>query len=611
MLKTEYAFSQAIVPVGNAMNMDLLVRFRAEVAQKPRRRLNLALAIDRSGSMAGSALSHALKAAVAVIDALEADDLISVVVYDDEINTIIEPQHPTNKEDLKKKIRAVRAGGLTNLSGGWLKACEHVKKNLDPQRLNRVMLLTDGHANVGISDTKVLIKTATQKTEEGIVTTTLGFGNGFNEDLLIGMARAASGNFYFIQSTDEAAQVFTFELESLKSVVAQNLMVTLKLAPHTGIAEVLGLAKLEQKGDAYTLALGDVYEGEDKLLGLTLQLPEYATSGDQAVLDLSFTADAIEDDAIKPASGTLSVIARAGTLEESAAAPATGVMLDVARLRVARAKERALELSDANKNTDAEKALRDTIADLRTKGLHEHFEIAEEIEQLEYFASRIGRKNLGAEGRKELSDQSFQGLSRNRSDLSGRGVAVTDEVASLSVLNDPGSGVELICVREGGKLRVKPVTDGFDPDMNVQFPRAIRAEGVRYVVEGLEHSSDGSFYRAVGNINRLVRPGEVDTFSAPRRSTVTRTGKASSAPATAADLETTDTVGDGVLVQCLKDGSKLRARVVSDGFDPNMNMRFPRSIREDGMLYVVDEVIPNSDGKSYIACGKIKRFVQS
>jgi Ca-activated chloride channel family protein len=105
-------------------------------------------------------------------------------------------------------------------------------------------------------------------------------------------------------------------------------------------------------------------------------------------------------------------------------------------------------------------------------------------------------------------------------------------------------------------------------------------------------------------------PGE--TVQAPGGSRTVRSSppKPSKAPATVADLETTTSVGDGVLVQCVKDGSKLRARVVSDGYNPNHNMRFPRSIREEGTLYVVEEVIEGPGGTSYIACGKIKKLVQ-
>ena len=131
------------------------------------------------------------------------------------------------------------------------------------------------------------------------------------------------------------------------------------------------------------------------------------------------------------------------------------------------------------------------------------------------------------------------------------------------------------------------------------------------MLEGLELSSNGTFYRVKGNITRFAKAGEVDSFAVPQRSpTATRTLKASKGPASAADLPTTDTVGDGVLVQCVKDGQKLRARVVADGYEPDWNMRFPGSIREEGMLYVVDQVKIGPKGKSYIACGEIKRFDQ-
>ena len=65
-----------------------------------------------------------------------------------------------------------------------------------------------------------------------------------------------------------------------------------------------------------------------------------------------------------------------------------------------------------------------------------------------------------------------------------------------------------------------------------------------------------------------------------------------------------------MLVQCVKEGSKLRARVVSDGYDPNLNMRFPRDIREESTLYVVEQVTTGAGGGSYIACGEIHRLVQ-
>ncbi|MGB5962474.1 MAG: VWA domain-containing protein [Coleofasciculaceae cyanobacterium] len=607
MIKTSYDFEQAILPTGASLKTNLLLRFRADTPESPRRNLNLSLVIDRSGSMAGSSLHHALKAAESVVEQLEPEDLLSVVVYDDAVDTVVPPQPVTDKTALKNSLRKVRAGGITNLSGGWLKGCEHVKKQLDPQKINRVLLLTDGHANMGIQDPKVLTATSKQKAEEGVMTTTLGFAQGFNEDLLIGMARAAKGNFYFIQSIDEATEVFSIELDSLRAVVGQNLVVTLELAEGVSLVDTLSLAQVSNDG-ATVLTLGELYEGEDKLLGLSLAIAS-APVGDLPIIKLHYSADVVQNELIQSISGTAEIIAKVGTIEESALAASSKIILELSRLTIAKAKETALTLAELGQHTEAEQTLRTLIQDLKFKGLNENFEIAEEIEQLEYFAGSIAQKTLGNAGRKELLDQSYQTLTRNRSDLSGRGVTAGDQVSAMPLVSEVGSGVELYCVREGGKLRVKVLSDSYDKTKNIQFPRAIRAEGARYVVEGLELSKDGTFYRVQGKISRFAKPGEADIFIAPQRRATTST-KASKGPASAADLPTTDTVGDGVLVQCVKEGSKLRARVVSDGYEPNWNMRFPRSVREDGMLYVVDEIKTAPDGKSYIASGEIKRFVQ-
>jgi Ca-activated chloride channel homolog len=273
MLKPSYDFEQSILPANIPSEVNLLLRFGVDQPQTRRRNLNLSLVIDRSGSMAGSPLHHALRAAESVVDQLEPEDTLSVVVYDDAVAVPVPPQSVQNKTELKAAIAQVYAGGITNLSGGWLKGCEFVKQNLDPQKINRVLLLTDGHANMGIQDPRILTATAGQKAEEGVSTTTLGFAQGFNEDLLIGMARAAAGNFYFIQSVDDATQVFGIELDSLRAVVGQNLTVTLELAPGVQLLDTLSLAQVKTVDGKTVISLGDIYESEDKLLGLRLALP--------------------------------------------------------------------------------------------------------------------------------------------------------------------------------------------------------------------------------------------------------------------------------------------------------------------------------------------------
>jgi Ca-activated chloride channel family protein len=611
MITVNYDFEPSVLIPSSSSTVDLLLSFRSSLPQSPRRDLNLSLVVDRSGSMAGSPLYYALKAAESVVNELEVTDSLSIVVYDDNIDTVIPPQPVANKNELNQRIRNVNAGGLTNLAGGWLKGCEYVKSQLDPHKINRVLLLTDGHANVGVCDPHVLTATAQNKAEEGVITTTLGFAQGFNEDLLINMARAAKGNFYFIQSIDEATEVFKIELDSLRAVVGQNLQVTLELAEGVTLVDTLSLAQQETlENGQISLTLGEIYEREAKLLGLRLQLSDLAL-GNIPIMRLHYRADVIQDGMIREVTVTTEIIAKVGTVEESALSSSSETLLQLSRLKIAKAKENALNLAEQGKHEEGEQILRTLIQELCDRGLNENFEIAEEIDQLSYFADRIAKKALGNEGRKELLDQTYQTLNRNRSDLVGRGVTVGEEIFSISVVNDIGEGVELMCVREGGKLRIKVLSEGYDTDKNVQFPRAIRAEGAHYIVESLELSKDGSFYRVSGNINRFAKPGEPDIFitHTVRRSTPS-SSKPSKAPPSAADLPTTDTVGVGILVQCVKEKSKLRARVVSDGYEANWNMRFPRSIREEGMLYVVDEVKTGPDGKSYIACGNIKRLIQ-
>src|SRR5262249_31920549 len=161
---------------------------------------------------------------------------------------------------------------------------------------NRVLLLTDGLANQGVTKADTLIKIAREKAEAGVVTTTLGFGSKFDEDLLIGLARAAGGNFYFIQTPDDAASVFEIEAQSRAEVAAQNLTVALTPAAKGAgwVGELLSEYRTETKAGGVTVvAMGDAFLGEDKTLALEVAVP--AQSKAHAALPL-FSASYTYDD---------------------------------------------------------------------------------------------------------------------------------------------------------------------------------------------------------------------------------------------------------------------------------------------------------------------------
>ena len=608
-MKATYALSTPTIPVGEATRLSLVIRFGAEAAATARRRLNLAVVLDRSGSMAGTPLKQAVNAVSALVGELRDDDRVSVVIYDDHVDTIVPSDLAKDKAKIRAALGKVRAGGCTNLSGGWLEGVKHVAKHASKELVNRVLLLTDGQANMGITDPAVLVKTAGQKAAEGVVTTTLGFGSGFHEDLLIGMARAAEGNFYFIQSPEDVAQVFKIELEGLSSVVGQNLVVS--IAPQEVVEHgwVLNTYRTEEREKDLDVHVGDVYAIEQKVVAMQL-LVRPKVAGTATVANVSYTYQTVVDGVIRDVTGTLAVTVEAAGAEQAAqAAPDMAVVGDASRLETARTKDAAVELADKGDLSTAAKKLREMAASLKQSPLAAQFEFAEEIDQLEHFADRLEKRSYDGGVRKELRDQSYQAGSRMRDDLVQRGTT-GGSASGLPTVTSADGGVALQCVRQGGKLRVHVTSDGHDATKNVQFPRAMREEGVSYLVDKVVPSADGGFYRVEGAIKRLLRPGETVTPKRAAPAAAAAPAKPAKTPATAADLPTTTEVGTGVIIQCVKEGSKLRARVVSDGYDPNWNIRFPRSIRELGVLYVADQVVVVAGGGQYAATGELKRLIQ-
>lgn len=606
-MKVNYSLSKSQIAVNQATTVDIIINFQGEDNNSTSRRpINLSLVLDRSGSMSGSPIRNAINAAQQLVEYLTPEDYLSVVIYDDVAETLLPPQLVEDQANIKKALGKIRTRGITNLSGGWLMGCDLVKSQQTSEKLNRVLLLTDGLANRGITEPQVLIKTAKEKAEAGIITTTLGFGNRFNEDLLIGIADAAEGNFYFIQSADDAANVFSIEMESLTSVFGQNLTVNLESKNEIKVAEVLNKYPSQQLDKGVEVFLGDVYGVESKPLALQFSIPAIANEGQLDLGTISYSYQRVIDGSIQQFTDSLPLSIIVVSPEAASKVELdTGVTQQASQLRIAKQKDEAITLADQGNYQQAAAILRQAVEELKSKALDEYFEIAEEIEQLKYYAQRLDERRFDLAIRKEMRDQSYQARKRAREELKLRGTT-GDASSGLEIVRDPAAGIVVKCDRLKGKLRIRVVSDGYNPDFNVQFPRSIREEGASYVVDEIQLSANGTFYRAVGNIRRLLKPGEKLTTVAARATNFQK----AKVQGSAADLETTNTVGDGLLVQCLKEKGKLRVRVVSDGYNPDWNMRFPRSIREEGMMYVVDEVKESSQGGFYLAYGKIKRFVQ-
>jgi Ca-activated chloride channel homolog len=229
--------------------------------------LNLALIIDRSGSMQGDKLRYVQQAAHHVLNLLGEQDHVAVVAYDDQVNLIAGSQRVSEgaRAELKRGIDELRPGGWTDLSGGWLMGCREVADHLAAQGVNRALLLTDGLANRGITDVEELTHHARELRKRGVSTSTFGVGLDFNENLLEALAEQGGGHFYYIERPEQITGVFQRELGELLTVVAREVFLSVAI-PRGVAVELLGELAHERSGERLRIFLGDLCASERRVL---------------------------------------------------------------------------------------------------------------------------------------------------------------------------------------------------------------------------------------------------------------------------------------------------------------------------------------------------------
>lgn len=233
------------------------------VAEGERTPLNIALVLDRSGSMGGDKLKYTLEAAKFVIDNLGEKDIVSIVTYESGVQIVAEAQKVTNKQHLKNLVDKIITGGSTNLSGGMFEGYKQVAKNKSDAYINRVLLMSDGLANQGISDSAGLVQAVANKLEEtGISLSTFGVGADFNENLMQSMAEFG-GNYYFISSPDEIPNIFAKELNGLLLVAAQNLTLEVTIPDGVRLDRVFGY-RFTLSGNKVSIDYRDIFSEEKK-----------------------------------------------------------------------------------------------------------------------------------------------------------------------------------------------------------------------------------------------------------------------------------------------------------------------------------------------------------
>ena len=247
--------------------------------------VNLAIVIDRSGSMQGEKIAAARDAAKRAIDRLRAEDIISVIAYESTVEVLVPATRASDTSAIYQAIDRIAAGGNTALFAGVSKGAGEVRKFFSKDRVNRIILLSDGLANVGPSSPGELGDLGTALGKEGITVSTMGLGLGYNEDLMTRLAMTSDGNHMFVENAVDLERAYALEFGDALSVVAQDVDLRLRCQPGVRPVRVLGRdATID--GPVVRTSLNQLGSGQTRYVIVELDVPAHKADDTVAVADV-------------------------------------------------------------------------------------------------------------------------------------------------------------------------------------------------------------------------------------------------------------------------------------------------------------------------------------
>jgi Ca-activated chloride channel family protein len=290
-------------------------------------------------------------------------DIASVVTFDHQVDVLI-PSRPVSDPGLfAALIRRIEVGGSTAIHAGVLAGASEVRKFKQADKLNRVVLLSDGLANVGPSRPDDFMALGRELITEGISVSTVGLGLGYNEDLMLALARASDGNHFFAREPADLVQIFNRELNDVLASCAQSVAIDIELKP--GVRAVKALSRdAKIDGSKAQFRLGQVYAATEHYVLLEVEIdPAVAAAGERELgtVKVAYT----QGDKGEPQTLTKAVLARFTASEAEIAAgvdaKVTAAVMEQAVLERARG---AVSLRDAGKYDEAQRLLQQNAKDI-------------------------------------------------------------------------------------------------------------------------------------------------------------------------------------------------------------------------------------------------------
>ena len=272
-----------------ALSLKIVLAAGVHQMSQQRPPLNLALLIDRSGSMADEGkIEYAMQAARLVVENLSQRDIVSVIAFSQKATVLSPAGLVVNRQFLDHRLDEVVAEGWTNLSAGLLEAFAQIDGKATEGQTKRVIVLTDGKANRGVTDADKLRRLVDSARRRGIGVSTMGCGEEFDEQLLMALADAGGGRYTYIRSPEQIPDAMSAELGGLLHVMAQNVTVVVAVQTGLDIAGVDGWSV--EPSSSFKFDLGDVREGDRSVLLLKLAPRDFVV-GEVARIECTLSFD--------------------------------------------------------------------------------------------------------------------------------------------------------------------------------------------------------------------------------------------------------------------------------------------------------------------------------
>jgi Ca-activated chloride channel family protein len=375
--------------------------------RKSRAPLNLAIVLDRSGSMSGAKLEQAKQAAALLVEQLDPDDIISLVVYESEIEVVVPAARlGERRAEIRRRIERIETGGSTALYGGVETGSQELREFLAKERINRVLLLSDGIANVGPSDNRSIADLGKRIAREGMSVTTLGLGNDYNETLMTALAEASDANYYHIADIETLPEVFKKELGELQSIVAREVIIEIRCPEGVRPIRFLGRPG-DLKSQTERVDFATVSSGQKRELYLECVVEEGAFGKVSEIATVALRHDGSDKDQTAP------VVV--GYTEDTTLAEKTtdrAIRAEAAIFDNAVATEEAIALADQGNAAGSRAVLDSQIAKLKevqsAAPAPQQAAISRELEGISKAREELESDQLSKEQRKVLSNSAWQ-----------------------------------------------------------------------------------------------------------------------------------------------------------------------------------------------------------